>query len=775
VGIGPSRVARTCGATRASAASARRRGARLATCGLAACAALLIGAGPAQAVNYVVNSTGDGSDVTPGNGVCATASATCTLRAAMQDAQALGGTNTITLLGLPDPSTIDLFSALPTISGQTLTITGRGQHALTVRRAAGGDYSIFTSSVSDVSISGMTITNGRALAPNGIVQGGGIYSFAGSLELDDVAVVGNAAAGEGFAQGGGIYKEQGTLTIRDSTISQNSVLVTSNGALLGLGGLGLGGGISAVLVTDFEVANSTIGQNSVSVTGLGGVAARGGGISVSANTIEIVDSTVSTNSATAGSAGTESAEVSGGGIEAFGATFSLIRSTVDHNFATAAATSAGSLVLGGGIYVSGTAAVNVTSSTISTNTATGGTANDVVAGGGLRVLDGALTISGSTLAFNAAPQGANLSDAADSARLRNTILADPQGGGANCLEAVPNSLASDGYNLASDASCQLTGPGDQPNTNPLLLPLADNGGPTRTHALTLASPAVDKGNAAPSGAHPALTTDQRGRPRPADQPLIPTAADGTDVGAFELKAGARPPSQPAVVRNSTNWLLRDSLTTGDATRTFSYGSRPSVPLTGDWDGNGTRTAGTFAGGVFSLRNGVGGGDPEVTFAFGDARGFPVAADFNGDGSDDVAVYRGGVWQVRYSTGVTLPAFSFGSGSWPATVPVAGDWDGDGNAGIGTYTYATATWKLRNTVGAGVADIGPFVYGTPNASYPVVGDWDGDGDDTIGTWVSGSFFLKNTLAGGAADIVFDFGSPNDLPLTWRQGAAPLPPP
>ena len=772
--IGSSRAARSGGAARASAATARRRGARLTTCGLAACAALLIGAGPAQAVNYVVNSTGDGSDVTPGNGVCATASATCTLRAAMQDAQALGGTNTITLLGLPDPSTIDLGSALPTISGQTLTITGRGQHALTVRRASGGDYPIFTTSVSAVTIRGMTITQGRAVPQGGPVFGGGIYSYAGSLDLEDVGVVGNTAAMSGanaFAEGGGLYKEQGTLTIRDSTISQNTVDATSDGAL------GLGGGIAAVLLTDFEVANSTIAHNSVSATGAGGVAAHGGGIAVSANTIAIVDSTVSTNSATAGGAGAEGSDVSGGGIDAFGVSFSLVTSTVDHNAATAANPSESSLVLGGGVYVSGTSAVNVTSSTVSANAAaiTGATANDVVAGGGLGVLSGALTISGATFAFNAAPQGANLSDAASAARLRNTILSDPLGGGANCLEAVPNTLASDGYNLASDASCQLTGTGDQPSTNPLLQALADNGGPTRTHALTLASPAVDKGNAAPSGAHPALTTDQRGRPRPADQPLIPNAADGTDVGAFELKAGARPPSQPAVVRNTTNWLLRDSLTTGDATRTFSYGSRPSVPLTGDWDGNGTRTAGTFAGGVFSLRNGVGGGDPDVTFAFGDARGFPVAADFDGDGKDDVAVYRAGLWQVRYSTGQTLPAFSFGSGSWPATVPVAGDWDGDGKAGIGTYTYATATWNLRNAVGAGAADIGPFVFGTPNASYPVVGDWDGDGDDTIGVKTGSTWTLRNSNTAGAADVTFDFGLPNDLPLTWRAGAAPLPPP
>ncbi len=184
MGIRSSRAAQTRGVTCAWAASPRRRGARLTTCGLAACAALLIGAGPAQAVNYIVDSTGDGSDVAAGNGLCATVSATCTLRAAMEDAQALGGTNTITLVGLPDPSTIDLGSALPTISGQTLTITGAGQDALTVRRVSGGDYPIFTTNASDVSIAGMTITNGRAVPQGGPVLGGGIYSVFGSLELD---------------------------------------------------------------------------------------------------------------------------------------------------------------------------------------------------------------------------------------------------------------------------------------------------------------------------------------------------------------------------------------------------------------------------------------------------------------------------------------------------------------------------------------------------------------------------------------------------------------
>ncbi len=519
-------------------ASARRAGARLAACGLAACALALIGAGPAHAADYFVDSTADGPDLNPGNGLCATAIGECTLRAAMQETQAQAGADTINLLGLSDPSTIDLGSALPTISGQTLTITGAGQDALTVRRNSGGDYSIFTivptDIASNVSIAGMTITNGRAVgSPSGFPAGGGIYSFAGSLELDDVAVVGNAVVASGgangLAEGGGVYKEQGTLTIRNSTISQNTVEIT------GGSGAGFGGGIAQSNGGDLQVVNSTISQNSVTVTGPGGVEAKGGGIAVFANTIEIVDSTVSENTAAASDA--SGAFVSGGGIEAFGSSLTLLTSTVDHNAATAANVASGPLVVGGGISVTGTLTVGVTSSTISANSvaATPAEDEDVVAGGGMNILAGALTISGSTLAFNVAPLGANLEEASSATKLRNTILSNPLGGGANCDDFDPPTLVSDGYNLASDASCNLIGTGDQPSTDPTLEALADNGGPTWTHALPLGSPAVDRGNAAAFDVHPALTTDQRGEPRPFDQPAVPDAADGSDVGAFELQ------------------------------------------------------------------------------------------------------------------------------------------------------------------------------------------------------------------------------------------------
>jgi nitrous oxidase accessory protein NosD len=67
-----------------------------------------------------------------------------------------------------------------------------------------------------------------------------------------------------------------------------------------------------------------------------------------------------------------------------------------------------------------------------------------------------------------------------------------------------------GHNLAGDASCDLDQPSDLESTDPLLLPLADNGGPTPTHALEAASPAIDTAGTGCSA------TDQRGFARPFD-------------------------------------------------------------------------------------------------------------------------------------------------------------------------------------------------------------------------------------------------------------------
>ena len=64
-------------------------------------------------------------------------------------------------------------------------------------------------------------------------------------------------------------------------------------------------------------------------------------------------------------------------------------------------------------------------------------------------------------------------------------------------------LVDGGHNLSSDGSCNFTAPGSLNNTDPLLGPLQDNGGPNFTHALSPGSPAIDKGKDFGD-----LTTDQ---------------------------------------------------------------------------------------------------------------------------------------------------------------------------------------------------------------------------------------------------------------------------
>src|SRR5207244_2850100 len=100
------------------------------------------------------------------------------------------------------------------------------------------------------------------------------------------------------------------------------------------------------------------------------------------------------------------------------------------------------------------------------------------------------------------------------------------------IRNVSGTVISHGYNLSSDnGGGFLTATGDQINTDPLLGPLANNGGPTFTHALLPGSPAIDAGD--PTFTPPPLF-DQRG-------PCFARVVNGRiDIGAFELQSSAPP-------------------------------------------------------------------------------------------------------------------------------------------------------------------------------------------------------------------------------------------
>jgi hypothetical protein len=174
---------------------------------------------------------------------------------------------------------------------------------------------------------------------------------------------------------------------------------------------------------------------------------------------------------------------------------------------------------GGGIYNAAGASATLTNVTISGNTSG-------VRGGGV-YNGGTMTLSNVTLGNNSAPTGGGILNAG-TLTLRNTIVANSPAGG-NCS----GTLTSLGHNLSSDTTCtaSFAQVGDLNNVNPLLGPLADNGGGTPTQALLPGSPAIDAGDPITCPA-----TDQRGISRP--------QGAACDIGAYELVSIAAPPAIP---------------------------------------------------------------------------------------------------------------------------------------------------------------------------------------------------------------------------------------
>jgi Bacterial Ig-like domain len=221
---------------------------------------------------------------------------------------------------------------------------------------------------------------------------------------------------------------------------------------------------------------------------------------------------------------------SGGGIYNAG-TLTVTNSTLSNNEASHTSSSSG-----GGIYNTDSGTLTVGNSTLFRNR--------VSCGGGGIYNQGSLTVTNSTLSHNNATLcggGGISNDGLNStATLKNTIIANSELGG-NCAGTITNG----GYNLDSGTSCGFaTENNSLSSTDPMLgAELADNGGPTLTHALLAGSPAIDKGSSF------SATIDQRGLPRPSNFVGIVNAADGSDIGAFERQA---PPDTTAPkVTNTT--------------------------------------------------------------------------------------------------------------------------------------------------------------------------------------------------------------------------------
>lgn len=222
-----------------------------------------------------------------------------------------------------------------------------------------------------------------------------------------------------------------------------------------------------------------------------------------------------------------------------------------------------------------------------------------------------------------------------------------------------------------------------------------------------------------------------------------------------------PVDSPAVARFGAVFYRR-SYTDGPAEACTNFGDMATdVYVSGDWDGNGSRTPGVFRQGVWYLRNTNSEGPADIVIRFGNPGDIPVTGDWNADGATTVGVFRRGIWYLRNSntSGAADGAFTYGN---PEDIPVVGDWNNDRTDTIGVFR--SGYWYLTNRFDKGTADA-VFRFGQAG-DLPVPGDWNRDGTDTLGVFRGGLWYLSNRFNSDVAQGAFRFGQPGDRPILWR---------
>ncbi len=446
-----------------------------------------------------VNSTADLPDVAPGNGICETAVGNneCTLRAAINEANALSTDDTI---ALPANNYTLTYALAPGFEGvdleitDDLTIVGEDEQNTVV--SSDTSVGIFRiSSAVTVTLQDFTVRDGQIYSSLGHHGGAAVQNNGGNIRLINMRLLNNTA--NSIGSGAILNRNGGTITIENSIIAANTALSS--------------GGITNEGNSYMAIVGSTIEDNA---------AGDGGGI-VNSGTLELIDSIVRDNNATSTSA-------SGGGIRNFGVL------TITHSMVISNTASGGGGSYGGGIRNFADAQMLLQNSTVAYNTASqGGGINN---SGNMQIINSTISNnsigagiyqSGTTAVFTLTNSTVTQNDwhnitfsgsFTDGFWLQNSIVANPTGG--NDCSSASTIIVSLDHNLDSDGSCNLDQPNDLPAMDPFLEVLGNNGDTTLTHALTPLSPAVDAANdlVCPE-------TDQRGVSR--SQGLH------CDIGAYE--------------------------------------------------------------------------------------------------------------------------------------------------------------------------------------------------------------------------------------------------
>lgn len=391
----------------------------------------------------------------------------------------------------------------------------------------------------------ITFNNSQVITNSAVASGGGIYINAAlaSLTMNGGKINGNigniANANNAFASGG-VHLTAGTMTLNSGEIRGNigyrggGVFASASGTFIMNDGLIIdnearyGGGIYVQQNDASATINGgQITQNRSQASDFGG-----GGLYIFRGMITMNGGEISQNSAINDGGGMEIGDPAGrfvmnGGVifgNTAGGTGGAIYSdegVVTINGGTLHSNSSGES--GGAISATSAAVDSITTinaSAILTNTSTAGN-------GGAIYSDGILTVTNVTLSGNSAVSGGGVfNDVGGTAVLTNNTITSNSDGIANAGDlSVGNSIIYANTGADCSGSRTVTGPnisscgGGDTNTNPLLEPLALNGGSSLNYALGAGSPAIDAGSNAIC-----TTADQRGNLRPIDI---------CDIGSFE--------------------------------------------------------------------------------------------------------------------------------------------------------------------------------------------------------------------------------------------------
>jgi CSLREA domain-containing protein len=352
----------------------------------------------------------------------------------------------------------------------SMEIIGAGQ-GLTILDGNGGAYGLFTvsSGILGQSISNLTLQNSRG---TGFFTSSG---YSGPISLNSITI-NNIQDQSGF---GAIFiNTAGQLTLNSSLIENSS---SSTGTPVNA--------VTCYQATSCTITNTVFTGNIVSGVG-NGVLVPGAFLSDQSTQINISGCQFDNNSTTA----------LGGAIIIYNGLTTISNSTFTSN----------SAYKGGAIFFytfHTTSTVNLKNVTIANNIS-----SVASGGGGIYVFNAgtSLNILNSILAGNKANSVAN-----------------------NCGYFNGGNIASTSYNLSdtSSADCALIGTGDQLSANPVLGPLQNNGGSTKTMALLGGSIAIQNGPpVATCQTDLGTTVDQRNYPRPGN-----SGKANCDIGAFETQ------------------------------------------------------------------------------------------------------------------------------------------------------------------------------------------------------------------------------------------------